>query len=164
MASGNTLDWIYPQAAEPPASGYAQIDSRNSIPVIAYDAATNEYVVFASGLPSHYSGGGLTIDVYWMGATATSGNVKWGVSVERDNEGNHDLDADNFATEQTNTGTANATSGVVTKTTITVSSGANMDSAVAGDPIRIKLRRLASDVADTMTGDAHFRAVHVKET
>lgn len=164
MASGNTLAELIPQMAEPPASGYAQLDTRNSIALLAFDASTNESAVFRGVLPSHYSGGGLTIDIYWMGATATSGNVRWGVSIERNNDNNHDLDSDNFGTEQLATGAADATSGQLTKTTITVSSGANMDSLAAGEPYRLKLRRLASDGADTMTGDAQFHSGHVKET
>lgn len=164
MASGNTLFVLLPQDAEPPASGYAQIDSRNSIMVQAFDAASNEYVVCRTVIPSHYAGGGLTFDVYWMAASATSGDVKWGISIERDDPADHDLDSDNFATEQTNTGTANGTSGKLTKTTVTVSSGANMDSAAAGDPIRVKVRRFASDAGDTMSGDAHLHSIHCKET
>ena len=164
MASGNTLTSFGAADSQPPASGYCQLDSRNSILVLAYDASANEYTVFLGVIPSHYSGGGLTIDIYWMAATATSGATVWGASVERDNAANHDLDADAFATEQTASSTTDATSGKLTKTTITVSSGANMDSAAAGDPIRLKVRRLATDALDTMTGDAQLHSVHVKET
>lgn len=164
MASGNTLFSLTPQASQPPASGYCQQDTRNSISVLAYDASTAEYAVFVTVIPAFYSGGGLTFDIYWMAATATSGGVVWGVSIERDNDANHDLDSDAFATEQTASGTANGTSGKLTKTTVTVSSGANMDSAAAGDPIRIKVRRLPSDVLDTMAGDAQIEAIHCKET
>jgi hypothetical protein len=164
MATGNTLGRYFAQDGDPPVTGYAQKDSRNSIPVLNFDASANEYMIFSDVLPSNYAGGGLTFDLYWMALVATSGDVRWGVSIERNNEGNRDLDADGFATEQLATGTANAASGKLTKTTITVSSGANMDSAVAGNPVRIKVRRLATDGADTMTGDAQLRAVHMKET
>lgn len=163
VGSGATLLEFMPQGSEGPSSNYATFNTRNGITVAEFDASTNETLVFRGVIPSGYSGGGLTCDVYWMAASATSGDVKWGVSVERDNDNNHDLDSDAFATEQTGTGTANGTSGKVTKTTITVSAGANMDSAVAGDPVRIKLRRLASDGADTMTGDSQLVAIHVKE-
>ncbi len=164
MASGNTLFTLLPNDGQPPASGYCQLDTRNSILVLAFDASTNEYTVFVSYVPSHYAGGGLTFDIYWMAASATSGDVKWGVSIERDNAANHALSSDNFATEQVATGTANAANAKVTKTTVTVSSGANMDSATAGDPIRVKVRRLASDAADTMTGDAQVEQVICSET
>lgn len=165
MASADTLLRLSPKAASLPSSNYAQFDTRNSIAVLAFDASTAESVLFDGiVLPSNYAGGGLTIDIYWMGASATSGDTKWGVAIERDNENNHDLDADAFATQQTGTGTANGTSGKVTKTTITVSSGANMDSLAAGEPFRLQLQRLAADVADTMTGDAQLLAIHIKET
>jgi hypothetical protein len=164
MASGNTLFVVGPLENEPPSVTYATLDTRNSIAVLDFDAAANEYAVFKTLIPSHYAGGGLTVDLHWMATSATSGDVRWGVSIERDDANDHDLDADAFATEQLATGTANGTSGKLTKTTITASSGANMDSAAAGDPIRVKVRRLGSDGADTMTGDAELLMVHCKET
>lgn len=164
MASGNTLFSFSATDGQPPASGYCQLDSRNSILVLAYDASSNEYTVFVAVIPSHYSGGGLTFKLSWMAASATSNDTKWGVCIERDNANNHDLDSDNFATEQTATGTANGTSGKLTETTITVSSGANMDSAAAGDPIRVKVRRLATDGSDTMSGDAQLVHILCSET
>jgi hypothetical protein len=165
MASGNVLAVFTAQQNEPPSSGYATPDTRNAILVLDFDAANIEGAVFRGLLPpSVYNGGGLTIDTYWMATSATSGDIKVGTAIERDNSANHDLDADAFATEQTATVTADATSGKLFKATTTHSSGANMDSAAAGDPIRLKVRRVASDAADTMTGDAELFMVVVKET
>jgi hypothetical protein len=164
MASGATLGIFLPQAGEAPASSFATLDTRNGIWVLDFDAAAAESAVFRGVLPASYGGGGLTIDLYWMATSATSGDVRWGAQIERDNENNHDLDADAFATQQLATGTANGTSGKLTKTTITVSAGANMDSLAAGEPFRLKVQRVAADGADTMTGDAELHTVHVKET
>lgn len=163
MASGNTLFQFTAGDNEPPASGYATFDTRNGIRVLDFDAASIEAAIFRGVLPSHYAGGGLTLDLYWMATTATSGDVKWGVAYEENDPGNNDLDADAFGTESTAIGTTNGTSGKVTKTTITITH-ANMGSPAAGDPFRLKVRRVASDAADTMTGDAELLAAHAKET
>ena len=163
MASGNTLFELMPQANEPPSSAYATLDTRNGICVLDFDAASIESAVFRGVLPSHYAGGGLTLDLFWLGATATSGDVKWGAAWEEQDAGNNDLDADAFGTESTQTTTTNGTSGKVTKSTITITH-ANMGSPAAGDPFRLKIRRIANDAADTMTGDAQLLAAHGKET
>lgn len=163
MASGNTLFVCLPQDNEPPTSAYAQLDTRNAIPVLAYDAATQETAIFGGVLLSHYSGGGLTLDVFWMAASATAGDAKWDAAYEEDDPNNNDLDSDNFGTASAVTTTTNAVSGKVVKSTITISH-ANMGSPVAGDPFRLRIRRLAADAGDTMTGDAQIRAIHGKET
>ena len=164
MASGNTLNTFFPEDNEAPAATFATLDSRNAISVLDFDAATEELAVFRAILPGYYLGGGLTIDVYGMATSATSGDVKLGIAIERDNDNNHDLDTDAFATEQTAVVTANGTSGKKFKATVTVSSGANMDSLAASEPYRVKLARKAADGADTMTGDWEFTDMHVKET
>jgi hypothetical protein len=163
MASGNTLCQFNASGNKPPASSYATPDTRNSVLVLDFDAASIEAAVFQGELPSNYAGGGATIDLYWMATSATSGDVKWGAAYEENDAGNNDLDADAFGTESTATGTANGTSGKVTKTTLTITH-ANLGSPAAGDPFRLKIRRIANDAADTMTGDAELLAVHIKES
>lgn len=165
MASGNTLAILMPGHHEPPATNYATLDTRNSILVLDYDASTEEKACFRGVLPSNYAGGGLTLDVYWMATSATSGDVVWGGSIEREQNGGTDLDSDSFATEQNAAAvTTSGTSGVVNKSTITFSSGANMDSLAAGEPFRLKIARKVADGGDTMAGDAELHSLHLKET
>lgn len=165
MASGNTLAIFTPGHHEPPASNYATLDTRNSIFVLDYDPTTEETACFRGVLPSNYAGGGLTLDVYWMATSATTGAVVWGGSIEREVEGGTDLDADSFATEQNSSASnANGTSGILSKATITFTSGANMDSLAAGEPFRLKIARKVADGGDTMTGDAELHSLHLKET
>lgn len=163
MASGNSLYAFTPQAGEPPSSNYATLDLRNNIVTLRFDSSTAESMVFRGVLPSHYSGGGLTLDLYWMASSATSGAVVWGAAWEENDAGNNDLDADNFGTQSTATSTTAATSGQLTKTTITISH-ANMGSPAAGDPFRLQIQRVAANGSDTMTGDAELHSLHLKET
>lgn len=142
---------------QPPASNFAQIDTRNSIAVIAFDSATQEDSVFVGVLPDKtVVTSGLVVRLWWMGATATSGNVKWQVQFE--NEGT-DNDSDSFDTATATTATANSTSGIETVTDITCTS---IDSLTQNKRFRLKVTRVAADAADTMTGDAQLIAVQVR--
>lgn len=168
MASGTTLAVLMPQHNEPPAASYATLNTRSStnpILVLEFDASAEEAAVFRGVLASAYAGGGLSVDLYWAAASATTGGVVWGGAIERNTSGGSDIDSDSFATEQNAAGvTTNGTSGILNKSTITFSSGANMDSLAAGEPFRLKVARKVADGSDTMTGDAQLFAVHVKET
>jgi hypothetical protein len=90
-----------------------------------------------------------------MATSATSNSAVLEVSVERQTT---DQDSDSFDTVATGTAAANATSGIKTSTTITLTT---IDSIVAQDPYRIKIRRLPADGSDTMTGDLEFISCEV---
>lgn len=165
MASGNTLGTFGARDGVPPGSNYATQDTRNNIPVLDFDATTEETILFGDALPDHYGGGGITVDVWWMATSATTGAVVWGGSIERENAGGTDLDSDSFATEQLASAVnTDATSGKGNKSTITFTAGANMDSLVAGEPYRLKIARKPADAGDTMSGDAEIYRVKVRET
>lgn len=165
MASGDTLAVLLPQANEPPSSNNAPLAVRNGILLLNFDPTTSQSAIFRGVLPANYAGGGLTLVIYWMGETATTGDVVWGGSIERAQDGGTDQDTDSFATEQLSAAvTTNATSGIKNKSTITFTSGANMDSLAAGEPFRIKIARKPADAGDTMTGIAQFLEAHLKET
>lgn len=143
---------------QPPATAFATLDTRNSIAVLDFDAATDENAVFVGIMPEAASlGSGLIVRLHWMATTATSGNVRWGVQFERSNT---DLDTDSFDTAVEATAAANGTSGILTTTAITVTT---IDGTTAGDVFRLKVFRNADDATnDTMTGDAELVAVEVR--
>lgn len=163
MASGQTLCVFTAQANQPPASAYATPDTRNSIPVLDFDAATDESAVFLGVLPRNYASGGLTVTLHVMHSSATSGSSRWQVQIERMNT---DEDADSFATAGSAAATANATSGIISTATITFTDGAAMDSLAVGEPFRLKVTRDADGTSgtDDATGDAELVAVEIKET
>lgn len=161
MASGNTLLVFSAEDGAPPSANFAAWTRRNNHIVAAFDAGTDESLDFRGVLPQHYAGGGLTIYVHWIAASATSGNCVWNAAMERLST---DMDSDSFATAQAATGAANGTSGIITTTSITMSSGANMDSLAAGDAFRLRITRDADNGSDTMTGDAQLVCVEVRES
>ena len=142
---------------QPPATNFATLDTRNSILVLDFDAA-DESAVFVSVIPEAASlGSGLKIRLQWMATSATSGNCKWDVSLERMTT---DLDTDSFELPVTSATTAtNGTPGIPTVTEITLTT---IDSVTAGDGYRLKVTRNASSGSDTMTGDAELFLVEVR--
>ena len=166
--SSGTVSWIdntgtktysvfTPLNNQPPSSNFATLDTRNSIAVLDFDASTQESAVFVGVIPeSAILGSGLSVRIHWMATSATSGNCVWGVQIERMNT---DEDADSFGTAATATSTTNATSGIITTTSITITT---IDSVAAGEPYRLKVYRDAAAAGDTMTGDAELVAVEVR--
>lgn len=152
-----------PSGNEPPSTNYATFGTRNLHPTLDFDTTTQESAIWTAVLPAAYAGGGLTVEVYWAAATATTGTIGWDVAIERIDASSLDIDADSFATAQTITAaTVPATSGQILKSSVAITSGANMDSLAAGEAFRVRLRR---DVAnDTATGDAQMIAMLVRET
>jgi hypothetical protein len=147
-----------------PASNPATFDERNNILVLEFDQTTIEVAVFTEVLSRNYSGLGITVRVQWTGDIGlTSGAAVWGGSFERQDTGT-DLVTDSFATEVTATATTSATSGAPIYTDIAFTNGAAIDSLSAGERFRFKLRRVASDGADTLAGDAQVHGIELRET
>lgn len=142
----------------PPATNFATLDTRNSILVLEFDAATEESATFVGVVNENASlTSGLTVRLWWMGDTATSGNVRWGAQFEKTGT---DTDADSYDTNAQVTSAASGTSGIESVASITITT---IDSLVAGDRFRLRVYRVAADATnDTMTGDAQLVAVEVR--
>jgi len=160
---GNHLGHFDANDATFPATDPAAASSRNGHPVLNFDdGATEERVVFNDVMSRDYSAGNVIVDVDWVAKTAVVGGVTWGIEIERDAPGGQDIDSDGFAAQQDGTSTTNATSGVVTRTTITLTQ-AQADSIAAGDAYRMRLERVTGDVGDDMVGDAQVLRVVVRQ-
>lgn len=164
MASGATLLTLVPAAFDPPVTDPATWGLRNSTPHLDFAEGAN-YAAIWSGvvLPTpSYGGGGIRLKIHWRAATATTGVVVWGGSIER--QVSQDQDSDGFGAETTVASSAtNGTSGVENVTDLDLTSGTNMDSLAAGEAARIKIRRLPGDASDTMVGSAELTLIEIRE-
>lgn len=144
-----------------PSTNPTSAFSRNGHPILNYDDTTAEKVDFKRHIQSGYGGEDIKVDVDWVAETATSGAVTWGVEFERNTPGGNDIDSDSFAAQQTGNSTTNGTSGVITRTTITLTQ-AQADGLIANDDFRMRVERVTGDGGDTMTGDAQILGVIVR--
>ena len=135
MASGQTLGTFLPLANEPPASAFATQSLRFSRPCLEFSASSTQRAVFTGVMPSNYAGGGVTVNLKWAAATATSGVVRWDVAFERMAEAGDDADADNFASPQSASATTGASSGPFDYQDIPFTHS-QQDSIVAGEVFR----------------------------
>jgi hypothetical protein len=163
MATGNALAEFLPGHVELPAASAAAWGTRNAQPHLAFDAATNESAVFSGIMPAHYGAGGINVNLLWRATSATSGNVRWQVEIERQNDEGLDTDADSFATAVEATAAAPATAGMLQYTTVALSNS-EIDGLLVNERFRIRVTREANDATnDTMTGDAELVSVYIRE-
>jgi hypothetical protein len=153
-----------PFGAALPSVNFPELLMVNARPVLAYDAATDELCDWAFLLPSGLGSGTVTISIYYIMASATSGNVKWNVNVEAVSSGDAtDLDATtSFDTSNTSTVTVAATAGYLSTCTFTMT---NKDGWIGGtDYVRVRLTRDANDAGDTAAGDAYLLGFMLQES
>jgi len=144
-----------------PDSNPAVAASRNNHPILGFDDTTAESIVFNETIPNSYSAESINVDIDWVAEAATTGGVTWGVEVEANASGGNDIDSDSFDTQQTGNSDTNATSGVITRTTITLTQ-AEADNVAANDSFRLRIQRVVSDGDDDMTDDAQIVKVSVR--
>ena len=160
MAIGDTLLIFEPLANHPPAANYATLDLRGEFVVLDFDANTNEQAQFQAVVPSHYKGGELRVLVTGTSSTATSGAAKLRVELTRIAAGDNldSLPAPDASADLTIA--CPATSGILVVSELSLLTVADL---AAGEILRVQVTRLATDAADTMTGDWELVAVTVRE-
>jgi hypothetical protein len=164
MASGDTLFNFSAIAGVPPSTLFATVTRRNNHFVYQFDATISWMLDFGSMLSRRYAGGGITLMLAWMAATAVTGAVVWSAQWERHDTGT-DLDADAFATAVNSAAiTAPGTSGFVAYTPIAFTNGAQLDSLAVAEHFRLRILRLPVDAGDTMAGFAQLLGVEGRET
>lgn len=164
MASGQTLLVFSAQSGVPHLTTPPQLDTRNGHVVWDFDAAINEILDFESVLPRNYNGAGLTVALIWSATTATTGAARWLVSFERHQADVTDIDADSFAAAQAVNATTAAINGARSYDEVPFTDGAQIDGLAAGESFRMRVVRDATNVADTMVGDAELARIEIRET
>lgn len=165
MASGNTLFRFEAIAGVPPSSAFAAIGRRNNHFVYNFDADTDESVDFTEVLSPDYAGGGITLTIYAMAATGTTGVARLQAQIERHDASGTDLDADSFATAISGSWSTPGTSGQVVTTTLAFTNS-EIDSLAVNEHFRLRITRDANATSgtDSLTGDWQLLAVVGKET
>lgn len=164
MASGDTLFVGIPESNEPPSSGYQTIKVLNGHLFLNATDGNTDAAIFKYVMPLNYAAGGVTAYVEWAAVsdTNTSHTIGWDITFERDNAA-VDLTSDHWATAQTITAAViPAAAGTSKITNVAITAGATGTASIAaGDPFRVRVRRLSSDTA---TGGAYFCSLMIKET
>jgi hypothetical protein len=151
---------LSPNSAEYPASNFPALTLVNRRPALAFDAATNETAYWTSIVPQGWTGT-ITAYIYYIMASATSGDTDWDVAVEAITDADAvDLDATTSfdTTNSTDNTTVPGTAGYMDVISVTLT---NADIAAAADYIRFSLTRDAA--SDTATGDAYVLAVEIRD-
>lgn len=128
----------------------------NNFPVtgLYYDAAQDEAAFWRFAATRYPGTGNLTCDLWWYADTASSGDVVWGAALAAvtANDDTQNIETDGLATEDTMTDSHLGTTGQrLHQVSLTM---ANLDGLVEDDLVFLRVRRLGTDGADTMTGDA----------
>ena len=160
-----------PLGSTPPATSYATFDVRaggstpaESVPVLDFDAAADEFADWIFVLPNDYAGGGLTCTVWWSATSATSGNAVIGLAFRAVPDDTEDIDTSQTYDYNEATDACASVSGEIVGTAITFTDGADMDSLAAGGVAVLRMRRNADDGSDTMAGDLELWAISIVET
>jgi hypothetical protein len=136
----------------PPIAGFATLDTRNAIPVLNFDAGLNESGIFKGIIPTGSNlSSGIKVNIEWIAATATAGNVLWGVQFENHT---HDLETDSFDIFTTGISAANGTAGIISTLSLNCTA---IDTLKEGDSFRLRVIRSGDKTPeDSMTGDAQL--------
>jgi hypothetical protein len=145
-----------------PATDFMTWDNTYGRLVLLAPESVDQYVDF-TGVLDHYSGGGLTVDIFWT-ANGTSGNVVWQAAIERFQTGTLVITSDSFAAFNSVTDATEGVANVANKATITFTDGADMDSLADGEMFRIRIQREGTNAADTVNTDTRLFGIRIIET
>ena len=166
VAAAAMFQGFDPQSNEPPSTGLAESDTRNSHPVLDFDTAADECAVFTFVLAEDYGGGSVDVQLQFTTTAAGGSNVALLTDFERILAGTLDIDADSFDTTAICVLTSsNSTSGITVISTHTHTSG-EIDGLLAGELGRLRVCRDidgASCGSDVQAGDVELVSVTIDE-
>jgi hypothetical protein len=164
MASGDLLVAFLPGENDYPNSNSATIGRDVDYGYyLEHGDSSDDTAIFQALLPTVYGGGGITLEAVFLMASATSGSVVLGAAFQRLADG-VDLSGTVSWDENTTTQAVPGSAETVEQATITFTDGADMASVAAGEPFRLRFRRVGSDGSDDASGNMRLLALRVKET
>jgi len=141
----------------------ARYARRNSHRLVQFAESVDSEAIYTNQLPEAYQGAGLTILLPWVAESATSGDAYWGISFERLDQAGVDIDdAPTWGTEILVASTAPGISGQIQNALFTFSD-AQIDGLQSGENFRIRVRRLGTNVLDTMSGGAQVMTLRISQ-
>lgn len=143
---------------------FPEVKLAGNIYTLACDATSSEGFMFVVPHLGTLAASSMTVLIDWYADTATSNAVVWDAAALAYTVGtdSSDIEAKAFATAVPGSATtASGTAQVPVRTTITLTTGAQQDSAVTGDYFALRIRRLPADGGDTMAGDAQVIGVQL---
>jgi hypothetical protein len=151
-----------PDDAILPSSGPASLNTRGGTDhrILEYDDTSTEVAHWAGVIHEAYAGRDVRVQLYWVSASATTGDVRWGVNWERLAPGGDDIDSVNWGTEEYVDDAARSPSGSIIKTEFTFTQ-AEADGIDSSDAFRLSVSRIGGHANDTMSGDAQLIRVVV---
>lgn len=144
VKTADFLGTLFPQ--------YQKVNGTNTpVSGLYYDAGTSEAAFWRISARNYASA--FAVEVEWYADNATTGVVRWGISVAAitPNTDTQDIETDALATETTGDDTHLGTTGNRLHT-ITITPA--VDSLSADDDLVVRIRRIGGNAADTMANDA----------
>lgn len=163
VVTPRTIAWLHPNDMNPAPTDPAGIGSRNSHPFASFnDSATAECGRWTVGMPQNLvTGAAISVFVYAMADTATTGNLGWDIRWENFDP-LQDLDVDGFAAaKSTSAPSVNATAGVLSSPASASFTNVQADTPLASSKMRIEI--CIDPTASTITGDGQIRFVEIRQ-
>jgi hypothetical protein len=157
---------LSPAEAEPqPGTAYPQpIREGTNFPVVglAFDAATDE-AAFWDVPTAKYGTGDWTISMVWYASTAVVGDVvlEAALAANAPESSSQDITTKALATPATVTDSHLGTTAKREMRTSITLTGGGLDAVAANKTAKLRIRRLGSNVADTMVGDCVVKELTV---
>jgi hypothetical protein len=160
-------NWCVPDisTAQFPATANAYYVTVSDHMALEYaDGAVNS-AYWLCTLPTSYDNTDFNVAINWATAQ-TTGNVVWGVNIEKQDgltvTNAFGVTAGNGNTQVTSTVAVNATTQVMSQTTIAYTR-ANSGTPVALNTIRLRLQRIGNSGSDTMSGTLQVYSVFIRK-
>lgn len=171
MASGKIVGIVervmYPAAsfAVPAVRAGGSTPAERVSIIASFDDASDEYIDLYCRLIG-YAGGGLTVRMKWMAASATTGDALMGAAIRRIADDAEDVDGAHTYDFNLASFTAPSASGEFGYDAITFTDGADMDSLANNEAFILRIMRDGNGTGgtDDMAGDMQLVLVDIEET